>query len=190
MSELASPITVAVTRIVSPDRAREAAAWARSGQDLISAYPGYLGSGWIRPDPASEEWHMLFRFADADSLAAWENSPEREWWKSTGQGLVEHGDYLLHTGIEGWFDDPSSVEVIAKPRFAPARWKQMISIFIVFYPLSLAANFALAPLTGTWVLPLRVLLLVVIVSPIMTYLALPLVTRALRPWLMKQPRSK
>jgi antibiotic biosynthesis monooxygenase (ABM) superfamily enzyme len=189
MSDIVSPITVAVTRIVSPDRAREAAAWARSGQDLISNYPGYLGSGWIRPDPASEEWHMLFRFADADSLAAWENSPEREWWKSTGQGLVEHGDYELRTGIEGWFDEPSSVEVISKSPFAPPRWKQMVSIILVFYPLSLAANFLLAPVAGSWLLPLRVLVLVLVVSPLMTYLALPLVTRALRPWLMARPKK-
>jgi hypothetical protein len=34
-------------------------------------------------------------------------------------------------------------------------------------------------------LPLRVLLLVVLVTPLMTYVALPLVTRALRPWLMR-----
>jgi antibiotic biosynthesis monooxygenase (ABM) superfamily enzyme len=190
MPRIHEPITIAVTRTVSPERAREAAAWARSGQDLISAYPGYLGSGWIRPDPDSPEWHMLFRFADAESLAAWEKSPERAWWVSTGDGLVQHGDYERRTGIEGWFDEPSSVEVISGSPSAPPRWKQMISIFFVFYPLSLAANWLLAPLTGAWPLPLRVLLLVVIVSPIMTYFALPLVTRALRPWLQRPPRAK
>jgi len=67
----------------------------------------------------------------------------------------------------------------------PPRWKQMISIFIVFYPLSLGTNWAIAGFTHDWALPLRVLLLVVIVSPIMTYLALPAVTRALRPWLQR-----
>jgi antibiotic biosynthesis monooxygenase (ABM) superfamily enzyme len=189
MSNTPSPVTIAVTRTVSPDRAKEAAAWARSGQDLISTSPGYLGSGWIRPDPNSTEWHMLFRFADAESLAIWENSPERAWWVSTGQGLVEHGDYEKRTGIEGWFDVPSSVEVIAPSTVAPPRWKQMVSIFIVFYPLSLTANWLLGYLTGSWPLPLRVLLTVLVVTPIMTYFALPLVTRALRPWLQKPPRA-
>jgi len=60
-----------------------------------------------------------------------------------------------------------------------------VSIFIVFYPLSLATNFVLSGFTGDWALPWRVLLLVAIVSPIMTYIALPLVTRALRPWLQR-----
>src|SRR5687767_5275211 len=62
------PITVAITRHVDPERAKEVAAWARAGEDLLRASPGFLGNGWIRPDPASPEWHMLFRFADAESL--------------------------------------------------------------------------------------------------------------------------
>src|SRR3982751_873994 len=76
----AEPITMAITRTVDPERAREVAAWARAGQDLMSTWPGYLGSGWVRPDPQSHEWHMLFRFMDAETLSAWEHSAEREWW--------------------------------------------------------------------------------------------------------------
>jgi antibiotic biosynthesis monooxygenase (ABM) superfamily enzyme len=61
----------------------------------------------------------------------------------------------------------------------------MVSIFLVFYPLSVLGNWALAPLTGEWPLALRVLILVLLVTPVMTYFALPQVTRALRPWLMR-----
>src|ERR1700712_1419911 len=185
MPRILEPITVAVTRTVSPERAREAAAWARSGQDLISSYPGYLGSGWVRPDPASPEWHMLFRFSDAESLAAWEHSPERAWWVSTGQGLVEHGDYEERTGIEGWFDAPSTVTVIQSRVPVPPRWKQMVSIFCVFYPLSVGAAYALSPLAAELPIWLRSLISVVALTPVMTYFALPLVTRAMRPWLLK-----
>ena len=183
---MAEPITVSITRIVDPERSKEVAAWARAGQDLLSASPGYLGSGWVRPDPASPEWHMLFRFADAESLATWQGSPERAWWVASALGMVEHSPEEHRTGIEGWFDKPASVEVVNEKPFAPPRWKQMIAIFIVFYPLCLLTNWALAGFTHDWALPLRVLLLVVIVSPIMTYLALPAVTRALRPWLMRR----
>ncbi len=180
----AEPITMAITRIVDPERAREVAAWARAGQELMSASPGYLGSGWVRPDPTSPEWHMLFRFADAATLAAWESSPERSWWVASAQGLVSNSRIEQRTGIEGWFDEPTSVEVLRSPEAAPPRWKQMVSIFLVFYPLSLGANALLSVLIPDWPLALRVLTAVVVVTPIMTYLALPLVTRALRPWLM------
>jgi antibiotic biosynthesis monooxygenase (ABM) superfamily enzyme len=182
------PITISITRTVDPERAKEVAAWARAGQDLLSASPGYLGSGWIRPDPSSPEWHMLFRFADAESLAAWEASPERAWWVASAQGLVEDSHMERRTGIEGWFDEPASVESIEIGPVVPPRWKQMVSIFLVFYPLSLGANALWGTLLGAWPLWARVLVSVVTVTPIMTYLALPLVTRALRPWLQRRRR--
>jgi len=180
----AIPITVSVTRTVAPERAKEAAAWARAGQELASSSPGYLGSGWIRPDPESSEWHMLYRFADEASLTAWEKSPERAWWVDSAVGLVEHSPELRRTGIEGWFDEPTSVDVIAHAAPTPPRWKQAVAIFIVFFPLSLLANWLLSFVNGDWPLALRVLVLTVSVTPIMTYFALPAVTRALRPWLL------
>jgi len=179
-----NPITVSVTRTVAPERAKEAAAWARAGQELASVSPGYLGSGWIRRHPESSEWHMLYRFADETSLAAWENSPERAWWVQSAVGLVEHSHEERRTGIEGWFDQPASVEVIAHTTPTPPRWKQMIAIFIGFFPLSLLANWLLSFVAGDWPLVLRVLVLTLAVTPIMTYFALPAVTRALRPWLL------
>lgn len=179
------PITVSITRFVDPAQARQFAAWASSGQGLMSTYPGYLGSGWVRPDPASTQWHMLYRFADAASLATWHESDERAWWVASALGIVEHSPEERRTGIEGWFDSPSTVEVMAATPQVPPRWKQMVSIFIVFFPLSLLANWALSPFTGGWPLPLRVLVTVLLVTPVMTYLAMPLVTRALRPWLTR-----
>jgi antibiotic biosynthesis monooxygenase (ABM) superfamily enzyme len=131
---------------------------------------------------------MLFRFADAQKLEAWENSPERAWWVASALGLVEDARSEKRTGIEGWFDEPTSVEVIADVPPSPPRWKQMISIFIAFYPLSVLGNWLLSFVTAGWPLPLRVLVLVLCVTPVMTYFALPLVTRALRPWLLAKPR--
>ncbi|WBU38974.1 antibiotic biosynthesis monooxygenase [Homoserinibacter sp. YIM 151385] len=179
------PVTISITRTVDPGRAKEVAAWARAGQDLLAASPGYLGSGWVKSEPDGREWHMLFRFEDAASLDGWQRSPERAWWISTATGLVEGEHEERRTGIEGWFDEPASVEVVRPAPPAPPRWKQMVAIFLVFYPLSVGGNALLGLFAGDWPLGLRVLLLVVLVTPIMTYLALPLVTRALRPWLLR-----
>lgn len=186
---MAGPITVSITRRVPPARVREAQAWARSGQDLLAGTPGYLGSGWIRPDPASEEWHMLYRFQDAPTLAAWEASPERAWWVASAVGIAEDARSERRTGIEGWFDTPSEVVVADAAPPAPPRWKQMVSIFLVFYPLSLALQAVSVGLVGGWWLWARVLAVVLVATPLMTYLLLPLVTRALRPWLQAPPRG-
>jgi len=183
MDVMSEPITVAITRHVDPERAKEVAAWARAGEDLLRQSPGFLGNGWVRPDPESPEWHMLFRFADAESLAVWERSPERAWWVASARGLVEDGTQVRRTGIEGWFDSPASVEVIPSAPPAPPRWKQMVAIFLAFYPLSLGANALFGWLIPDWPLWARVLVAVIAVTPVMTYLAMPFVTRALRPWL-------
>jgi uncharacterized protein len=182
---MAEPITVSITRTVDPHRAAEVAAWARAGQDLLAASPGYLGSGWVRSEPDGPQWHMLFRFADRGSLDAWERSPERAWWVASAQDLVAGETQQRRTGIEGWFDEPATVEVIRDAPAAPPRWKQMVAIFVAFYPLSLLANWLLGFVTAAWPLPLRVLVLVLCVTPVMTYFALPLITRALRPWLQR-----
>ena len=186
MDQQAEPITISIVRRVDPERSKEAAAWARAGQELMSMQPGYLGSGWVRPDVHSPDWHMLYRFADTASLQAWERSSEREWWVASAVGIAEDAHSERRTGIEGWFDEPSSVEVASVRTSAPPRWKQMISIVLVFYPLSLLAQLFVSPLTAAWPLPLRVLVTVGILAPVMTYLALPAVTRLLAPWLHRR----
>ena len=180
---MTEPITIAITRRVDPERSAEVGAWELAGQDLLRGRAGYLGSGWVRAGAESSDWHMLYRFADAESLAEWERSPERAWWVGSAQGLVEEAREERRTGIEGWFDEPTSVEVLSAIPPAPPRWKQMVSIFIVFYPLSLGTNALANWLIPEWPIWLRVFAAVLVVTPIMTYFAMPLVTRALRPWL-------
>ena len=62
----------------------------RAGTALAEEFPGFLGAGWVQTGPGSPEWHMLYRFADAETLRPWEESPQRHWWLSSAQGIVEH----------------------------------------------------------------------------------------------------
>ena len=80
------PVTVAITRKVAPADTTQMIAWVRAGTAMAELFPGFLGAGWVRPRDASDEWHMLYRFADAASLAAWESSTERQWWLRSGGG--------------------------------------------------------------------------------------------------------
>ena len=182
---MSAPVTTSVTRHVDPSRSSEMLAWVQAGTSLAERFDGFLGSGWVRPSEESPEWHMLYRFANADALAVWEASPQREWWLEAAQGRIEATRVERRTGIEGWFDEPRTVESldVAAPS-PPPRWKQMVTIFMVFFPLSLAANFVLghSPVSH-WVLPLRVLITVLVMTPLMTYLFLPWITRKMAWWL-------
>lgn len=91
---------------------------------------------------------MLCRFTDQRALAAWEASPERQWWLRSAQGLAEVTRTERRTGIEGWFDEPVAGEVStpSSTRIAPPRWKQATTIWLVFFPLSLLTAVTLGEL--------------------------------------------
>jgi antibiotic biosynthesis monooxygenase (ABM) superfamily enzyme len=181
-------VTVAITRRADPSRTKEMVAWVQAGATLAEDFPGFLGTGWVRPDERSDEWHMLYRFAGAEALHNWEESPQRQWWLSSAEGFVEHTRTERRTGIEGWFDPPQEREVqiaggpVAQP---PPRWKQAVTIWLGFFPLSLLAAVTLGRLTVGLDVVLRTLITTLCLTPIMTYLVLPQVTKALQPWLKR-----
>lgn len=182
---MTAPVTVSVTRHVDPQHSTQMLAWMQAGTSMAEKFDGFLGSGWVRPSVDSADWHMLYRFADAESLAAWEASPQRAWWLEAAAGDVEEKRRERRTGIEGWFDEPATVEHLsAVAPAAPPRWKQMIVIFMGFFPLSLAVNYLVihTPLVD-WPLPLRVLVTIVVMTPLMTYVVLPWITRRMSWWL-------
>ncbi|MBF4161356.1 antibiotic biosynthesis monooxygenase [Nocardioides acrostichi] len=184
------PVTVSITRELGPDREAEMSSWLQAGTALAQRFPGFLGAGWVRPDDGSATWHILYRFADAASLEAWETSRERAWWRDSAAGLgVTEKRMERRTGIEGWFDDPAHrvVHDLDQP-VAPPRWKQATTIFIVFFPLSLVVNWLLphTPVAGL-PLVLRVLATILVMTPTMVYVALPWITRTMEWFLQGRP---
>ena len=181
------PVTVSIVRHVAPGHEDQMRAWVRAGSALAERFPGFLGTGWVRPNEQSDEWHMLYRFDSTASLAAWEASDERAWWLGSAQGLVGESVRERRTGIEGWFDEPSEhdVEDLRAPAAAtpPPRWKQAVMIWVAFFPLSLGMSFLLAAVAPTLPILPRVLLTTVLMTPLMTYVVLPRLTRLLDRWL-------
>ena len=109
---MSTPVTVSITRHLDPGREVEMTSWLQAGTALAQRFPGFLGAGWVRPEADSETWHMLYRFADAESLQAWEDSPQRQWWRDSAAGLgVVESRVERRTGIEGWFDEPHSRDI-------------------------------------------------------------------------------
>ncbi|MFB7888705.1 antibiotic biosynthesis monooxygenase [Cellulosimicrobium cellulans] len=187
------PVTVAIERRVLPENVPAVTRWVQNGVNLANRYPGFLGSGWVRASAGSHDWHMLYRFADAATLDAWETSPDRVRWLAQGRDLVEETRVERRTGIEGWFDAPTSTAPPASATVAaPPRWKQSVSIWLGFFPVNLAFTLLVGGLVPAWdavpVVP-RVLATTLVLTPVMTYLVLPRVTRLLAPWLARPPRS-
>lgn len=182
---MSGPVTVSITRHVDPAHEDQMRAWLRAGVELAERFEGFLGSGWVRPARDSTQWHMLYRFDDDAHLEGWMASEQRRWWLDSGRGFVDESTLERRTGIEGWFDEPTRVDVedLRPAPQGPPRWKQMVAIFMVFWPLSLTTNVLGAELLPDVWLPLRVTLSVCVMTPLMTYLLLPWITRLLAPWL-------
>jgi hypothetical protein len=185
------PITVAIERTVDSDLDRYAQAWVRHGVDLASYFSGFLGAGWVRESRGSKRWHMLYRFEDPATLEAWERSPERQQWLASGAGFASESRMERRTGIEGWFDAPQGVVVdgdrveIRPVAAAPPVWKQMIIVWLAFFPMNVLVTSLLTLIPGfdELLLPLRLLISTVILTPIMVGLILPFITRLAAPWL-------
>jgi antibiotic biosynthesis monooxygenase (ABM) superfamily enzyme len=75
-----SPVTLMVARRVADGRYQDLIAWLREGEQLATDFPGYLGSGVLAPPPDDNEFQIIFRFADEQTLHAWEHSASRTAW--------------------------------------------------------------------------------------------------------------
>lgn len=181
------PVTVAVTRRARTEHTALVMAWVNAGTTLAERYPGFLGSGWVKPAVDSDEWTMLYRFDSPESLETWEASEERRRWLASGRDMIEDTRKEHRTGIEGWFGTPEGADETPAAPGPPPRWKQAVMIWFAFFPLSLAITVlagAVAP--GLHVVP-RVLASTLLMTPVMTYVVLPLLTSRLEWWLQGRP---
>ncbi|WP_438300721.1 antibiotic biosynthesis monooxygenase [Pseudomonas sp. NMS19W] len=169
-----SPVTLMVARRVADGRYQDLIAWLREGEQLATDFPGYLGSGVLAPPPGDNEFQIIFRFVDEQTLHAWEHSASRTAWLSRGSDLFAHPKEHRVSGIEGWFGAAG---------VRPPRWKQAVAIWLAFFPVSLLFNFVLGPLLAEMSLLPRVFISTLCLTPLMVYFFIPLSTRLLTGWL-------
>lgn len=190
----ALPVTVAVARRTDPARTSEMVAWMRAGTALAEAFPGFLGSGWVRSAPGSGEWHVIYRFADHETLRRWEESPQRHWWLSSAQGIVEHTRVERRTGVEGLVRPAAGARradragqrradgAAAGPTALEAGGDHLAGVL----PAQPDRDAAHQPVSPGPAAGRRVLMMTLTLTPLMTYLVLPRITRALHWWLHGQ----
>ena len=176
----AEPVTVTVARRVAPGREGDFEDFSAALTRAATRYPGFLGAGMLRPGHVGEPWHVVFRFDSIEHLRAWELSAERAELLATGEHLVDSTDVQRVTGLETWFALPSRTAP------APPRWKMFAVSVVGIYVLQLLLNLVVQPLG----LPVavRVALVAVAVTALMTWLVMPRAARLLQDWLYAPPR--
>jgi uncharacterized protein len=174
------PVTVLYSRRVKPGREADFETWARGIVAAARQFPGHLGAS-VLDAPGSREYHILFSFADRRSLRAWLDSDERRQWLARVGELLEADRGLQQlTGLETWFKLPGANVATMTP---PPRWKMWLVSLVAVYPLVVAFQAWVVPRMARLPLPLRALVFPLVLLTLMTFVVMPMVTRALRRWL-------
>jgi antibiotic biosynthesis monooxygenase (ABM) superfamily enzyme len=178
----AEPVTVTIARQVAPGREEDFARWNDELTEAASAFPGFLGGGLLRPSRLGEPWHVIFRFDSDAHLRTWELSPERDALIRRGEDLVHATRVHRVSGLETWFSLPG------KTAPAPPKWKMFVVSAAAIYLLNVLLSLAFGWLVASWPLGVRLLLISVPVTALMTWLVMPRAARLLQNWLYAPPR--
>ena len=177
LSRTAEPVTVTVARRVAVGREREFEQWYDGIIGAACRFPGFLGSGVLRPHTTGQDWHVVYRFADPESLQRWESSPERAEWLRRADDMVEETGVARVSGLETWFSLPGRTAP------APARWKMALVTLVAIVPLVLLMNLTVLPLLSGWPLVARTLVFSGTLTGLMTWVVMPRMTRLFRRFL-------
>ncbi len=98
-----SPVTLMVARRVANGRYQDLITWLHEGEQLATDFPGYLGSGALAPPPEDDEFQIIFRFVDEQTLHAWNiRSRAPPGWHVVATRSPTRQNIGV-SGIEGWF---------------------------------------------------------------------------------------
>jgi antibiotic biosynthesis monooxygenase (ABM) superfamily enzyme len=128
------------------------------------------------PGPSGRVYHVIYRFADEQSLRAWEASSERRALAARAEALAARATRNQLTGMEAWFDIPSGVRAPSRHRMAALTW-------IGIWPLVSITLWLVAPLYGDLPFLLRTALTSALLVCAMTYLVMPILARKAERWL-------
>ena len=168
------PVTVTVARVVRADRRLAFERWAADTLELAAGFPGNLGGTLLRPGPDGSEYHLVYRFRDDASLAAWERSAQRSEALERMQEMVDEERYARVAGLDSFFTRPA----------APGpRWRSAVLTIVAVFGITLGFHLLVAPHVTSWPLPARLLLSACVVVGLPGYVVMPALTRLFARWL-------
>src|SRR3954447_15696914 len=171
------PVTVTVARVVRPDRRLAFERWAEQALTMAASFPGNLGATLLHPGEGSFEYHLVYRFADDESLAGWERSPQRGALLAELAEMVDEERYARVAGLDSFFTRPA----------APGpRWRSTLLTVVAVFAITSLLQQVVFPHLASWPLEARLLLSAVVVVLMLGYVVMPALTRVFRRWL--QPR--
>ena len=174
------PVTVSITRTV---KAGCEAGFERALHEFVQRslnLPGQLGVHVMRPAPGStsREYGIVRKFSNREALTAFRTSPEYLEWNQLAIELTEGSGRVEELcGLESWFTFPG------EPLQRLPKWKMAIATFLGVFPVATILNLTIGPAIRS--LPFLVANAVfnACIVGLLTWVVMPLITRALHGWL-------
>jgi uncharacterized protein len=171
------PVHMAITRRVRPGCE---AKFQEGLHDFLHDsfdHGGVHGASMIVPPAGSSEreFGILRTFANEAERDAFYTSPLFKAWDERAKTLTEGEPQSreLH-GLEAWFRSPG------RP---PEKWKMAVATVIGVYPTSLVLSLTIGNVMQGWPLAVSSLVMAVSMVAVLTWIAMPFVTRLLRGWI-------
>jgi uncharacterized protein len=168
------PVTVTVARVVRPDRREAFERWAERALARAASFPGNLGATLLHPGAGSSEYHLVYRFADDESLAHWERSPERRALLGDLAEMVDEERYARVAGLESFFT--------RGPQPGP-RWRMTVLTVVAVFLITSLLQLLVLPQLAAWPLAARLLLSATVVVILLGNVVMPGLTRLFARWL-------
>ena len=175
------PIHIAITRRIRPGCEAEFQQALREFFQASFSHGGVLGATMLVPPPGSDsrDFGILRSFADEKERDDFYASPIFKAWEARCRPLTECDSWTyrqLH-GLEAWFRSPNN---------PPPRWKMAVATFLGVFPVAMSLNLFLGPAIRSWPFVISNAVFNLCVVVLLTWVVMPLVSRALHRWLHPQ----
>ena len=173
----ASPSHVAITRRIKPGCEQEFETALKEFFAHSLAHRGVRGAAMLVPAPGSSstEYGIIRSFASPEERDAFYASPLYLEWKDRVAPLSvgEPEARELH-GLEAFFRQNGA---------PPPRWKMAFATYLGVVPVVMGLALTLGPFIRSWNFVLNNLVFNACVVILLTWVVMPLITRALKVWL-------
>jgi antibiotic biosynthesis monooxygenase (ABM) superfamily enzyme len=184
MTANAQPIHVAITRHIKPGCEQEFQTALKEFFGRSLAQSGVQGAAMLVPPPGSNstEYGIIRTFASATERDAFYTSPLYVEWKKRIAPISEAEPQIrqLH-GLEAFFRRGEL--------FPPPRWKMAIATYLGVVPVIMVLALTIGRLISSWNFVINNLVFNACVVTLLTWVVMPLITRALRRWLTGDSKS-
>ena len=184
MTASAQPIHVAITRRIKSGCEQEFQTALKDFFSRSLAESGVRGVAMLVPPPgsSSNEYGIIRSFASAAERNAFYASPLFLDWKKRVAQLSEGEPETreLH-GLEAFFRQNGHAE--------PPVWKMAIATYLGVLPVVMGLALTLGPLIRSWNFVLNNIVFNAGVVVLLTWVVMPLITRALRGWLTSSSKK-